>query len=1080
MFGKSLQLLFARSIGKMPLAAILSLCFLAQLVAIVGVVGYLSYQNNRSTIERFANKVSGETSRRVRDHLDNFLISSVKIAQNNAEAAQIGLLPLDDFSRTGKYFWKQLQSFPFGYINYGSVEGEFLGVERLDDGRIVINEVTKTKGLSKRHVYETDAEGNRTRRITTKNADFQQEAWYFETVNARKPIWSSIYQRADRPDVLSVSINYPLFDREGEIIGVLGADRVLSQISDYLHRLDLSRRGRAFIVERNALLVASSVPEPLMGRRDGKNVRVNAALADDPDIRAITRALIHQFTGLGSIRFPMLGKFQIGGETIFVEVTPWQDPMGLDWLIVVAIPQSDFTEEVNQNTRNVILLSLAFLGLAILTTTLTARWLIHPISKLSEASQHLQTGDFQAVTVSGSRETRELARAFNEMAREMSFSREQLEYYSRSLEAKVRQRTRELEREIQEKALAETRYRGIFDNAVEGIFQTTPDGRYLRVNPALARMYGYNSPAELLRVQPNANGRLYVDPDRRQAFQAAFGERETIANFESRIYRKDESIIWIAEHARAVRDEQGNIRYYEGFVEDITTRKTAEETLRQAKEAAEAANRAKSTFIANMSHEFRTPLNAILGFSRLMLRNARLGEEERENVQTIVRGGEHLLALINQVLDLSKIESGKVSVDPRNFDLDRLLSDLEDMFALKAVEKGLQLSIETLDRVPRYLRADEIKLRQILINLLNNAIKFTERGGVSLVIGRREVQEAGDKGRERENTEETISPLSPPSAPLLTFRVEDTGAGISEEEIANLFQAFVQTGSGKNAGEGTGLGLAISRKFARVMGGDLRVESVLGRGSVFSLTIPIAAVDESEVERPRIERRIVGIANDRPPYRILVVDDRAENRQIIQKLLTPIGFCVMDVANGLEAIDLWRDWQPDLIWMDLRMPVLDGYEATRRIKALDRDRKTVIIALTASVFEEEKASVLSAGCDGFLRKPFRESEIFEILGQYLDIEYRYEDNSPDKAVTHPGESDTLREESLADLSRERIEALIRAVRHADLRSIERSIEEIRAENAPLAATLQNHVHNFEYELLLTFLSSGLSLEEKNL
>jgi PAS domain S-box-containing protein len=1048
MFEKPLDRLFARSIGKMPLAVVLALCFLSQLVAIVGLVGFLSYKNSQRAIAQLADRLREETTLRVREHLDYYLLTSVKVTRTNAEAAQIGLLNLKDFQRTGKYFWKQLHSFNLGYLSYGTADGEFIGVERLDDGRLLINEMSKAKGPGELRVHATDSRGNRTRLLETKPYNFKQEAWYLETVNARKPIWSSIYQWADKPDVLSISVNYPLFDRSGKIIGVLGADQILSQINHYLNQINLSPRGRVFIVERNALLVANSSYEPLIAARDGKAVRVNAALASDEGIRALTRALIKKFTGLRSLRSSIGLTVRADGDNLFVKATPWKDPMGLDWLIVVSVPESDLMGRINENTRHTILLSIASLGLAILTTAFTARWLTRPLSLLNRASQQLRSGDFQPVTVSGSRETRELASAFNDMAREMLFSREQLQYYSRSLEEKIQRRTRELEREIKDRASAEARYRAIFDNAVEGIFQTSPDGNYLRVNPALARMYGYESPEEILRAQPNANDRLYVDPGRREEFQTLFGDSDTIAHFESRIYRKDGSTIWISEHARAVRDAAGKIEYYEGFVEEITARKEAEAALQGAKEAAESSNSAKSTFIANMSHELRTPLNAILGFSRLMLRSDRLEADERENIQTIVRSGEHLLALINQVLDLSKIEAGRVSCDPKSFNLYHLLDDLEDMFALKAAEKGLQLVIEPFNELPRFVRADEIKLRQVLINLLNNAIKFTEVGGVALGIAAR-----GDK--------------------LLTFRVEDTGDGIAPEEIAQLFRSFVQTRSGKNAQEGTGLGLAISQKFARVMGGDLRVESVVGRGSVFTLTVPIEISGEDEVEKPRIDRRIVGIVGDIADYRILVVDDKKENRQLLQKLLTPIGFCIGEAADGQEAIDLWKEWRPRVIWMDMRMPVLDGYEATRQIRALDRDRETTIIALTASVFEEEKASVLAAGCDRFLRKPFLESDIFQTLAEVLHVEYRYEDSPEEIPAKTSVENDTFMKEVLLDLPREWVERLLQAVRHVDLAAFEEAIEILEPDNPSLAATVRKHFDNFEYEFLIASLTSIL-------
>jgi PAS domain S-box-containing protein len=805
-----------------------------------------------------------------------------------------------------------------------------------------------------------------------------------------------------------------------------------------------------FIVERNALLVADSADESPTVYRDGAEVRSNAALARDATIRATTRALIDRFTGLHSLAAPTTLDFRVGGERIFVEAVPWRDKLGLDWLIVVSLPESDFTREIDRRTRQTILLSLACLLLAFLFTSFTARWLVLPLSRLHLASQRSRAGIFHPVTVSGSRETRELARAFNEMTREVFSAREQLEYYSKSLEEKVRRRTWELERGIADKTRAEARYRDIFDNAVEGIFQTTLEGYFLRVNPALARIYGYESPAEVLREQPNANGRLYVEARRRQEFRDLFDERDTIVGFESRVYRRDGGIVWIAERARAVRDERGDILYFEGFVEDVTARKTAEESLKRAKEAAESANRAKSTFVALMSHEFRTPLNSILGFSRLMLLspNDRLDEDDRESLQIVVRSGEHLLALIDQVLDLSKIEAGRIVVNRKNFDLYRLVDDLETMLAPAAREKGLRFTVERSGDVPRYIRTDEIKLRQTLLNLLDNAIKFTDRGSVSLAIA--------------------LVSLSPSVS--LAFRVRDTGVGIAAEEISSLFQPFTRTSSGKNAPRGTGLGLALSRKFAGLLGGDIRVESSPARGSDFTLTLTVEVVDESEVGERYPERRVVGIATDPSAYRILLVDDREENRKLLRQILTRYEFNVMEGRDGEEAIAIWSRWHPHFIWMDIHLPGLDGYEATRRIKALDRDGITKIVALSAGVLEDEKEKVLAAGFDDFLRQPFRESAMFEVLGRHLGLEFVYE-----KSATVPG-GGVAPEEAIAKLPRERLEELLQALRHVDMVSIERSLRSIRLENAPLAAMVEHRVHNFEYDFLIAVLTASLSLK----
>ncbi|GGA50587.1 hypothetical protein CYANOKiyG1_70090 [Okeania sp. KiyG1] len=423
----------------------------------------------------------------------------------------------------------------------------------------------------------------------------------------------------------------------------------------------------------------------------------------------------------------------------------------------------------------------------------------------------------------------------------------------------------------------------------------------------------------------------------------------------------------MSEHLQASFSalEQANTQ-----LEQRVQERTAE--LEVAKEKAEVANQAKSSFIPNMSHELRSPLNAILGFAQMMTRSQNLPLEHQENVGIIYRSGEHLLTLINNVLDLSKIEAGKTTLNKKNFDLYRLLDDIQDMFQLKADGKGLQFLLERDERIPRYLRTDEVKLRQVLINLLNNAIKFTEVGGVIL--------RASTVDRPKNSHIKQIS-----------FAVEDTGAGIAPEELDKLFEAFVQTETGKQAQEGTGLGLPISRKFVQLMGGDIQVTSEVGKGTIFSFEIQADEVKAENVESQKPKQRVIALAPNQPRYRILIVDDKALNRQLLVKLLNPLGFELKEASNGKEAIEIFEVWEPHLIWMDMRIPVMDGYEATRKIKATTKGQAIAIIALTASVLEEEKAVILSAGCSAFMRKPFREEEIFEAMREHIGVEFIYEE-----------------------------------------------------------------------------------------
>lgn len=386
---------------------------------------------------------------------------------------------------------------------------------------------------------------------------------------------------------------------------------------------------------------------------------------------------------------------------------------------------------------------------------------------------------------------------------------------------------------------------------------------------------------------------------------------------------------------------------------DITQSKTDAAILQRTKEEAEVANRAKSEFLACMSHELRTPLNAILGFTQLMGRDVNLCPENRNHLSIINRSGEHLLELINDVLEMSKIEAGRTILNESDFDLYRLLDTLEDMLALKAESKGLELRFERTPKVPQCVITDEGKLRQVLINLLGNAIKFTEQGSVVLRV---RVQS--------ESSQKT----------LLWFEAEDTGPGIATHEVDKLFKAFGQTDAGRKAQQGTGLGLPISRKFVQLMGGDITVNSRLGYEAIFQLDVQarLGTANECADRRPR--QQIIGLEPNQPPYRILVVENRLENRLLLVQLLTPLGFEVREAVDGQEAVSIWQQWSPHLIWMDIQMPVMDGYGATRRIRALETSEHTTkIVALTASAMDTDREAVLAAGCDDFMRKPFKEA-----------------------------------------------------------------------------------------------------------
>ncbi|MHC0065277.1 response regulator [Nostoc sp. UIC 10890] len=480
--------------------------------------------------------------------------------------------------------------------------------------------------------------------------------------------------------------------------------------------------------------------------------------------------------------------------------------------------------------------------------------------------------------------------------------------------------------------------------------------------------------------------------------------------------------------------------------------------LEEAAEQAAIANRAKSQFLAKMSHELRTPLNAILGFTQLMNRSDKIPSEFQEDLDIISRSGEHLLTLINDVLEMSKIEAGQLQLTENCFDLQQLIHSIRDMVALKALEKGIDLIAEQHTSVPRYVYGDESKLRQILLNLLSNAIKFTTTGSVTLRLEALTGKVDSINSLDSRDTND--------SKPIITLHVEveDTGCGIAQSDLETVFAAFMQTERGRHT-QGTGLGLSISRQFARLMGGDITVRSILDQGSTFICEVLLSLGNPADIIAPETTRTVIGLEPGQPTYRILVVEDFQENRQLLIRLLESVGFEVSAAENGNEAIALWEKWHPHLILMDIQMPVMDGYEITQQIRGREVGEEVVIIAVTAYAFEEDYTTSIQAGCNDHINKPFIEAILFEKIAHYLGVRYRYREEALSGLDQQTLIQKSLTAKDLQVMSPEWIIQVHQAALDLNDGELYNLIAQIPNQEQVLANALKYLVDNFELEAI---------------
>lgn len=810
-----------------------------------------------------------------------------------------------------------------------------------------------------------------------------------------------------------------------------------------LANLPIAQHGHAFILDTQGNVVASS------------------SAADDLVLQAAADSVRQSWlepkaaTPSPQLRFSHVTAKPLSRETWLSHVSVYrdQDAAHGDWMLVTTMPEAYYLAGVRTgNSRSAMVFSLALL-LSLAIAAPLASVVTTPLRRISRATQALASGDLaQQVPESRLEELGALAQSFNDMARRLKQTFEDL-----VTEVEVRKRReRELEESESRLKTSENRVQVAVSAANLGIWDWDIERNQLLWDDSMYTLYGVAREDFGGAFEAWTNCLLPEDLAKATAdVEAALrGEREFNTAF--RVRRADGAVRSIRGVARTQRDGEGRPLRMVGVNWDVTEQLRAETELRQhrdhleelvqartlalhhAKEQADSANRAKGAFLANMSHEIRTPMNAILGFGQLLERDGELSPRSRERLGKIMASGYHLLELINNVLEMSKIEAGRTVVRQATFDLHAALADVDAMVRKGIEDRGLEFRLEGTNGLPRYIRSDAAKLRQILINLLGNAAKFTKQGHVTL---RARVAAAGDRKVD------------------LTFEVQDTGVGIADEELEKVFEPFVQAEGGERQQTGTGLGVAISRDFALLMGGDLSVQSEVDVGSTFTLVVRVELGVTEEVASALDRSPVIGVRGARP-INVLVVDDQLDNRTFLRELLSGATIQVDEAEDGQQAVEHFALKPADLIFMDVKMPRMDGVEATRQIRQMAAGAQVPIVMLSASVLQIEGRSVLHTGANHFIPKPFRVNEVWAALERYLPVDL-VRATSPEAP---PNPNDLSRAE-VASLGDDTLRALREAIALGYVHRVPELLAGLGSEHARAVKALSHLAEELELEKL---------------
>ena len=851
------------------------------------------------------------------------------------------------------------------------------------------------------------------RNLSEEAYEVRNTAWYQavkpENNPARRTIWSDVYQDPAGRGLMTTAVT-PVYTLEQGFIGAAGVDVTLSNITDKIlaatesKGLMQTKDMFSFIIDAKGRIVAFPREhltlfgfEKFTKLKDiGYNALFNLKLSDS-ESQAVRLLWAESFLNTA----PWQKRILINDQQVLISsvVMP-----STGWRLGVAVPESNLLESVQQTRHalksmvNTMVFKFGFFALIVMVVSivgfamLSFKYFIHPLDTLINAAVSVKEGDLsQQVQIEREDEIGILAHTFNGMVTELKTLNIKEKNHSRQLQLKVRERTLELEeksrqqettlsqlqlemrerKQVQHQLIkSEEKYRDIFNNSVQGIFQSSRENRLISANPSMARVLGYESIEDFSAHIKNLAEQVYVEPEQRERFLELLLKNDFVSGFETQLRKKDGSRVWVSICGRGIKDTDGNLLHIQGSFEDISERKQAEKIFQQAKKMAEDASLAKSEFLTIMSHELRTPMNAIIGMTRLAL-STNLDDRQKEYLDAVLISSDHLLTLLNSILDFSKIEAGKFVLDQKPFDIDDLLNDLMTMFSFQAKKKQLNLTYST-GGIPRYVKGDSNRLRQILVNIVGNAIKFTNKGSINITV-------------DVHGEDHTIKA---PDEVMLLFSIKDTGIGIPSDKLTTVFNDFTQLNSSHTTESGgTGLGLAITKQLIHLMGGDIWVESQEGEGSTFYFKILLAHVTSVEAEtiskRALRSRDLTKGSKVYTPLKILLAEDFEVNRKLIVPFLEQHGHAIVIAENGQKVLDHLSGQTFDLILMDIKMPVMGGIETTRHIRAhqLPEISMIPIVALTAHAIKGDRERFLDAGMDEYVSKPINGDELLTIMEQ---------------------------------------------------------------------------------------------------